>query len=180
MRATWRRRSCAAAFEIRSQIIWAKQHFALSRGHYHWQHEPCWYAVRQGMPAKWCGDRKQTTLWEVSNLNPFGGKTSAEGATGHGTQKPVELMRRPLLNHTSHGDLVYDPFLGSGSTLIAAEDMGRVCYGMEIDPVYVDVIVERWQKLTGKQAILDSDGRTFDTIRGERQGAGTEVLDAAA
>ena len=166
-------------FEIRCQIIWAKQHFALSRGHYHWQHEPCWYAVRNGMPAEWCGDRKQTTLWEVSNLNPFGGG-SAEAATGHGTQKPVELMRRPLLNHGSRGDLVYDPFLGSGSTLIAAEDTGRVCYGMEIDPVYVDVIVERWQKLTGKQAVLDGDGRTFEALRGERRGAGTEVLDAAA
>jgi hypothetical protein len=82
----------SADFRIRSQIIWAKQHFALSRGDYHWQHEPCWYAVREGQPSNWCGDRTQSTLWEVANLNPFGG-SGQEEATGHGTQKPVELMR---------------------------------------------------------------------------------------
>ena len=169
-------------FEIRSQIIWAKQHFALSRGHYHWQHEPCWYTVRQGRSARWCGDRKQSTVWEISNLNPFGGGKTADTATGHGTQKPVEVMRRPIVNHTERGELVYDPFLGSGSTLVAAEDSGRICYGVEIDPVYVDVIVLRWQKLTGKVAILDGDGRTFDQIRRERCPS-TELevkLDAAA
>ncbi|MGI8959283.1 MAG: DNA modification methylase [Bryobacteraceae bacterium] len=158
-----------AGFSIRSQIIWAKQHFALSRGNYHWQHEPCWYAVRQGRPAHWCGDRKQSTLWEVSNLNPFGG--SDEFATGHGTQKPVELMCRPILNHTARGEMVYDPFLGSGSTLAAAEGEGRICYGLEIDPLYADVIVLRWQTLTKKAAILEGDRRTFDQIRAERRSA---------
>ena len=151
----------AAGFSIRSQIIWAKQHFAMSRGHYHWQHEPCWYAVRQDRTAHWCGDRKQSTLWEISNLNPFGG-ASDEPATGHGTQKPVELMRRPIVNHTAPGDAVYDPFLGSGTTLIAAEMTSRRCVGMEIDPRYVDVVVLRWQALTGKVAILESGGGTFE------------------
>ena len=144
-------RSHTAGFEVRAQIIWAKQHFAMSRGHYHWQHEPCWYAVRKGNPSHWRGDRTQSTLWQVANLNSFGGNRE-EVATGHGTQKPVELMRRPMLNHTERGDLVYDPFLGSGTTLIAAALLERVCYGVEIDSRYVDVIVRRWQQITGQQA----------------------------
>ena len=86
-----------ADFEIRSQIIWAKQHFAMSRGHYHWQHEPCWYAVRTGRSGNWAGSRKETTLWEIANLNPFGGdENEGDAATGHSTQKPTELMRRPI------------------------------------------------------------------------------------
>src|SRR5438309_10949046 len=78
-------------------------------------------------------------------------ETATDAITGHGTQKPVELMRRPLLNHTERGGLVYDPFLGSGSTLIAAEDTGRICYGLELSPAYVDVIVQRWQEADGPQ-----------------------------
>ena len=152
---------------IRSQIIWAKQHFALSRGDYHWQHEPCWYAVRESKSSHWCGDRSQSTLWEIPNLNPIGG--SGEEATGHGTQKPLELMRRPILNNSVHGDIVYDPFLGSGTTLIAAEKTDRICYGLDIDPRYVDVIVRRWQKATGKEAVLEGDGRSFDQITAERR-----------
>jgi hypothetical protein len=108
------------------------------------------------------------------------GSKAADTITGHGTQKPVELMRRPLRNHTERGGLVYDPFLGSGSTLIAAEDTGRVCYGLELSPAYVDVIVERWQKLTGRKAALEEDGRGFDEIARERVGARAEVVDAAA
>jgi DNA modification methylase len=77
-------------------------------------------------------------------------------------------MRRAIVNHTDRADAVYDPFLGSGSVLIAAETTGRICYGLEIDPAYVDVIVERWQKHTGNQAVLASDGRTFDEIRADR------------
>lgn len=159
----------SAGFRIRSQIIWAKQHFALSRGDYHWQHEPCWYAVREGKPANWCGDRTQSTLWQVANLNPFGG--SAEEPTGHGTQKPLELMRRPILNNSRCGEIIYDPFLGSGTTLVAAQDTDRVCFGLEIGPRYVDVILMRWQKLTGKAAVLATDGRTFDQVSAERSGA---------
>jgi DNA modification methylase len=164
----------AAGLRIRAQIIWAKQHFALSRGDYHWQHEPCWYAVREGKSSNWSGDRTQSTLWQVANLNPIGGSCE-EPATGHGTQKPIELMRRPILNHTARGDVVYDPFLGSGTTLIAAELTERVCYGLDIDPRYVDVIVTRWQKLTGKQATLDADGRSFDETAAERIPAAVEV-----
>jgi len=174
-------RSLATAdFEIRSQIIWAKQHFAMSRGHYHWQHEPCWYAVRTGRSGNWAGSRKETTLWEVANLNPFGGdENEGDAATGHSTQKPTELMRRPMLNHTEEEEIIYDPFLGSGSTLIAAEQLKRICYGLEIEPKYVDMIVERWQKLRGKEAILEADGRGFEQIRTERRG-GTKPPEEAS
>ena len=157
-------------FQIRSQIVWVKQHFAISRGAYHWRHEPCWYAVRKGRTGRWRGDRKQTTVWEVANLNPFGGEGAAENeATGHGTQKPVEIMRRPILNHTRPGESCYDPFLGSGTTLIAAESTGRFCYGMEIDPRYVDAAVLRWQQFTGQQAVLDGERRTFEEIARARR-----------
>ena len=157
----------AADFRIRSQIIWAKQHFALSRGDYHWQHEPCWYAVREGKRSNWNGDRTQSTLWQVANLNPIGGSRD-EAITGHGTQKPVELMRRPILNHTQRGGAIYDPFLGSGTTLIAAELTERVCCGLDIDQRYVDVIVKRWQQLTGRSAVLEADNRAFDQVAAER------------
>lgn len=123
----------ASGLRIRAQIVWAKQHFAMGRGDYHWQHEPCWYAVRAGKTSNWCGDRTQSTLWQVPNLNPIGGNREEE-ATGHSTQKPIELMRRPILNHTQRHDVVYDPFLGSGTTLVAAELTERICYGLEIDP----------------------------------------------
>lgn len=158
-------------FQIRAQIIWSKQHFAMSRGHYHWQHEPAWYAVRSGRKSNWRGDRTQSTVWNVANLNPHGGNRD-EAQTGHGTQKPVELMRRPILNHTARGEAIYDPFLGSGSTLVAAEATGRTCFGLDIDPKYVDVIVERWQTLSGMAARLDGDGRTFHEISCERLGGG--------
>ncbi|MGA2716887.1 MAG: DNA modification methylase [Bryobacteraceae bacterium] len=164
----------AAGFRIRAQIVWAKQHFALSRGDYHWQHEPCWYAVREGKPSAWSGDRTQSTLWEVANLNPFGG--SSEKATGHGTQKPLELMRRPMLNNSVRGAIVYDPFLGSGTTLIAAETTDRSCYGLDIDPRYVDVVIRRWQECTGKSAVLESEDRSFDEVAGDRTDVG-EGLD---
>jgi DNA modification methylase len=158
----------AEKFQIRGQIIWRKQHFVISRGAYHWQHEPCWYAVRKGKSAHWCGDRAQSTIWDVANLNPHGGNHD-EKTTGHGTQKPVELMRRPILNHTQRGEAVYDPFLGSGTTLIAAEMTERICYGVEIDPRYCDVIVRRWQEFTGRDATLECYGRTFEQVQQERQ-----------
>jgi DNA methylase len=157
----------AGGLQIRAQIIWAKQHFALGRGDYHWQHEPCWYAVREGKPSNWCGDRTQSTLWEVPNLNPIGGNREEE-ATGHATQKPVELMRRPILNHTVRGAVVYDPFLGSGTTLMAAEMCDRVSVGLDIDPRYVDMIITRWQKLTAGAAKLEATGASFEEVRAER------------
>jgi DNA modification methylase len=97
----------------------------------------------------------------------MGGK-SDDKSTGHGTQKPVECMRRPLLNNSQPGDTVYEPFLGSGTTLIATESTGRVCLAIEIDPLYVDVAVRRWQAFTGKQATLEADGRTFDEVAAAR------------
>jgi DNA modification methylase len=151
-------------FDIRSQIIWAKERLVLSRGHFHWQHEPCWYAVRKTGKAHWSGDRKQTTLWQVPSRDQ-------DAATVHGTQKPVELMRRPMLNNSAPGQPVYDPFLGSGTSLIAAETCGRLCLGLELDPAYVDVIVERWQGFTGKAATLDGDGRSFAELAAERRTA---------
>jgi len=151
----------AVGFDIRSQIIWSKDRFALSRGHYHWMHEPCWYAVRGS--AHWMGDRSQNTLWSI--------KSREDSGHGHSTQKPVECMRRPILNHTKQGELVYDPFLGSGTTLVAAELTERVCLGLELDPRYCDVIIERWEKLTGKQATLEGDSRSFTEIAQERVSA---------
>lgn len=157
----------AAGFEIRACIIWAKQALQISRGHYHWQHEPCWYAVRKGKTANWLGDRKQSTLWSIPSLNGNGNRE--EEATGHGTQKPLELMRRPILNHTSPGDMVYDPFVGSGTTIIACEKEGRICRAIELDPKYCDVIVRRWEAFTGMQATLDGTGQTFSEVEQERR-----------
>lgn len=148
-------------FEITSQIIWAKQHFALSRGDYHWKHEPCWYAVRKGHNHNWKGDRKQTTIWEIANLNCFGKSKDEDERTSHSTQKPLECMAKPIENHTEKGDWVYDPFLGSGTTLIAAERLGRKCIGIELSPAYCDVIVKRYINFIGKQglnAIIKKNG----------------------
>jgi DNA modification methylase len=139
----------AAGFEIRSQIIWAKKSLVLSRGAYHWQHEPAWFAVRKGATAHWIGDRKQSTLWEIPSVHRTAG-TSDDAITNHGTQKPIESALRPLRNHA--GD-VADFFVGSGTTLIAAEQLGRRCFAMEIDPVYVQMAIERWQNFTGRQAV---------------------------
>jgi DNA modification methylase len=138
----------ASGFRIRSQIVWSKPALVMGRGSYHWQHEPCFYAVRDGATAGWIGDRKQSTVWEVPNVHRTRG-TSDDMITDHGTQKPVEVMARPIRNHT--GD-VYEPFSGSGSTLIAAEQLGRRCYAMEIQPKYVQMAIERWQAYTGGHA----------------------------
>ncbi|MDX0517735.1 DNA methylase [Sinorhizobium medicae] len=145
----------ASGFQIRSQIIWAKDRFALSRGDYHWQHEPCWYAVRQ--KGNWCGDRSQSTLWTIPSRDDSG--------HGHSTQKPVEAMRRPMQNNSSAGQAVYDPFVGSGTTIIAAEMEARVALSLEINPAYVDVAVTRWQDFTGEKARLDG-GPSFDDVAG--------------
>lgn len=137
-------------FEIRSQIIWKKQHFAMSRGDYHWQHEPCWYAVRKGKKSNWAGDRTQSTVWDIKNNNSFG-NSQKEETVGHGTQKPLECMLRPIKNHKLN--VIYDPFGGSGTTLIACEKINKTCYMMELDPHYCSVIIKRWEKFTGKKAI---------------------------
>jgi DNA modification methylase len=146
-------------FTVRAQIIWAKERLVMSRGDYHWQHEPCWYAVRT--KGHWTGDRKQTTLWNIAS----GGQDSK---TAHSTQKPVECMRRPMQNNSNPGQAVYDPFLGSGTTLIAAETTGRVCLAMELEPRHVDVAVRRWQAFTGMTACLLAHGRSFEVVAAER------------
>ncbi|MCV2449368.1 DNA methyltransferase, partial [Paracoccus sp. DMF] len=152
----------AAGFDIRSQIIWAKDRLVLSRGDYHWQHEPCWYAVKKRGKGHWAGDRKQTTLWQIANRDQ-------DAETVHGTQKPVECMRRPILNNSSPGQAIYEPFMGSGTTLIAAETTGRVCYGIELNPAYVDVAIARWQNLTGQAAVLDGTDKTFADLTATRR-----------
>ena len=141
----------ASGFELRNLIIWAKPSLVISRGHYHHQHEPCWYGVRKGATAQWCGDRKQSTLWEFPNMHRTQGCVD-DGKTCHSTQKPIGYMLRPLQNH-GH-EIVYDMFLGSGTTLMAAENAGRICLGVEIDPGYVAVILQRYQDATKKDPVL--------------------------
>ena len=152
----------ASGFPIRSQIIWSKSRFVLGRGDYHWQHEPCFYAVRKGATGHWQGARDQSTVWMI------GGGGDEDAATVHGTQKPVECMRRPMINNSELGDAVYEPFAGSGTTMIAAESVERRCFAMEIDPRYCDVIIERWQSYTGAKVQLETDGRSFEDMRSER------------
>jgi DNA modification methylase len=148
------------------QIIWNKERTVLTRTHYWFQHEPCWYVRKKNAP--WFGKAgENSTIW--SSPSPkfiMGG--SDEEKFDHPTQKPLELMRRPILNHTKRSEEVYDAFLGSGTTLMAAELTERVCYGLELDPKYCDVIVQRWQKFTGKEAVLDGTKRTFDDVTTER------------
>lgn len=152
-------------FEIKSIIIWAKQHFTLGRSDYHWKHEPCFYVVRKGKTHAWKGGRKQTTIWEIANNNAFGGES--EETFGHGTQKPLECMERPIRNNSSSGEYVYDPFGGSGTTIIACEKTNRKCFMMEIDPHYVSVIIERWQAYTGKKAIREDGVKYNDLKKGD-------------
>jgi DNA modification methylase len=154
----------ACGFAIRAQIVWAKPRLVLGRGDYHWQHEPCFYAVRKGANGNWQGARDQTTLWTIGTAD------GEDEATVHGTQKPVECMRRAIINNSAKGDAVYEPFAGSGSTLIASESTGRICLAMEIDPRYCDVIIERYARHSGKAATL-VDGRTFADLKTERLAA---------
>lgn len=151
-----------SGFDIRMVIIWAKQQFPIGRGHYHVQHEPCYYAVRKkaGATGHWDGGRKQSTLWQIDKPR--------KSETGHSTQKPIECMKRPIENNSKPGDAVYEPFSGSGTTIIAAEMTGRLVCALELNPVYVDVAVERWQDFTGLQATLEGDGRSFTDISTER------------
>lgn len=148
------------------QIIWNKGRAVLTRTHYLYAHEPVWYVRKKNAP--WFGKTgEHSTIWDSPSPKFIMGG-SDEDKFDHPTQKPMELMRRPILNHIKPGELVYDPFLGSGTTLAAAEMTERVCCGMELDSKYVDVVVERWQGLSGKRATLEGDGRTFDTIAQDR------------
>jgi DNA modification methylase len=132
----------ASGFAIRFQIMWRKPRPVISRGDYHWAHEPCFYAVRRGRAAHWRGGRRQSTVWDVP-LDP-----TVEG--GLGVQKPVECMERAIRNHDAPE--VYDPFVGSGTTIVAAERAGRRCFAMDVDPRWCDTAVGRWERHTGRRA----------------------------
>jgi DNA modification methylase len=145
-------------FHIRAQIIWSKSQFVIGRGDYHPQHEPCWDAVRKGRVGHYDGGRKQSTIWQIDKPR--------KSETGHSTQKPIECMKRPIENNSSPGQAVYEPFSGSGTTIIACEMTGRACYAVELNPAYVDVAVERWQNFTGKKAVHGESNQTFDEVSG--------------
>jgi DNA modification methylase len=149
------------------QIVWNKGRTVLTRTHYWYQHEPCWYVRKKNAP--WFGKAgENATIWDSPSPKFIMGG-SDESKFDHPTQKPVDLMRRPILNHLKRGEAVFDPFLGSGTTLAAAELTERVCLGLELDPKYVDVIVQRWETLSGKKAKLDGDGRAFEEVAAERK-----------
>lgn len=163
-------------FKLRAQIVWVKTRHVLSRGDYHHQHEPAYYGVKDGADENWnfvpehevssyavkkgavghyVGGRKQSTVWFIEHL---------KSGTGHGTQKPVECMKRPIENNSSPGQAVYEPFSGSGTTIIAGEMTGRSIHAIELSPEYVDVAVKRWQDFTGQQAIHEASGKTFEEL----------------
>lgn len=149
-----------AGFEVKQQIIWRKNIFVLGRSNYHWQHEPCWYAVKKGNKSNWKGDRKQTTVWDCDAPNRSG-SSSKDDKTEHPTQKPVELFSRSIVHHTNPGEYVYDPFAGSGTLMVACEKTKRRALMMELDPKYCDVIIQRYENYSGKQAVREAaDGHT--------------------
>lgn len=140
---------------VRECLIWAKNMFVMGRQDYQWRHEPCLYGWKEGAAHKWYSDRSQSTVLEFD-------KPTRNGV--HPTMKPVELFRYLIENSSKKGDVVFDSFGGSGTTLIASEETGRVARLMELDPRYVDVIVKRWQEMTGKEATLEETGATFNSL----------------
>lgn len=144
-----------AGWKVRQCLVWRKNSMVMGRQDYHWRHEPCLYGWKDGAGHLWASDRKQTTILDfdrpTKNLE-------------HPTMKPVALFEYQLLNNTKGGDLCLDLFGGSGTTLIACEKNGRYARIMELDPKYCDVIVRRWQDFTGKLAILESTGQSFDEV----------------
>ena len=161
----------AAGFEVRCQIIWAKNTFAWGFGRYKFQHEPIFYCHVAGQSDAWYGDKSQSTLWQEN-------KPAANRL--HPTMKPVELVERALMNSSKAGDIVADLFCGSGSTLIACERTGRICHMLEIDPKYVDVIATRWMQFTGKEAIHEQTGANFDEMKAERSAQASSPIEARA
>jgi DNA modification methylase len=141
-------------FELFYLIIWNKDLAVFGRGDYHHKHEPCWYAVKKGKNHNWQGSRKEKTVWEIPTIHSFKeGKNAKEwDLVGHANQKPVQCMQKPIENNSKSGDIIYDPFLGSGTTIVACEKTNRVCYGIELDPSYCDIIIKRWEDFTGKKA----------------------------
>lgn len=160
-------------FVARNQIVWVKPSIAISRGHYNWQHEVCLYAVRKGATADWIGPKNESTVWKIQHLAATGQKEprgQENAQTIHGTQKPVACMARPMANHGKRGDGVYEPFAGSGSTIIAAEQVGRRCFAIELDPHYCDIIVERWQKFADKSATIEGYNHLYSQAKKMRAG----------
>ena len=140
----------AAGAHWANMIVWAKDRFLLGRADYHWQYEPIWYGWREGVKRHWCGDRDQSNVWRIARPST---------SEAHPTMKPLELVERAIENSSKRGDVVLDLFLGSGSTLIAAERTGRACYGLEIDPHYCKIVIVRWEAFTGQTATKEgSDG----------------------
>lgn len=135
-----------SGLHVQSQIVWAKNVLVLGMADYHWKHEVCWYAFKKGAKHRWFGGRDKTTLWEVKKV--------ANAEYLHPMQKPVDLYKIPMENHTTSGEVCAEPFSGSGTQIIAAEEMGRVVYACELDPVYCDVAKIRWEQYTGKKAVL--------------------------
>lgn len=144
-------------YKLSAMIIWNKNCIGAGFGEYRWQHENCWYGVRGN--HVWNGGADQSTVWDIKMVRYLD-----EGAWGHSTQKPIECMKRPIENNTDKGDWVYDPFLGSGTTIIAAERTGRKCAGCELSPNYCDAIIRRWQEETSRKAVLEGSGKSFDEL----------------
>lgn len=140
---------CGFEVEKAYVIVWNKDLAVFGRGDYHWKHELCRYSWRKGKTHHYIGDRKQITVWDIPTIHSFANGHTVEewGLVGHGTQKPLECMARPIRNHDS--PLVYDPFLGSGTTIIAAENLGRQARAVEISPAYVSVALERYSDAFG-------------------------------
>ncbi len=143
--------AAAADVILHRQIIWVKPQLIMGMGMFHWKHEPCFMGWRKGPKPPWYGDRKQTTVWEIG----YEGNRNKGSGKEHPTQKPVEIFARPINYHTKENEIVADPFLGSGTQLIAAEQTNRICYGMEISEVYNDVIVKRYAKF------MESQGKDY-------------------
>lgn len=142
-------------WKVRECLVWVKNAFVMGRQDYQWKHEPCLYGWKDGASHNWYSDRSQSTVLEFARPHRNG---------EHPTMKPVELFRYLIANSTRKGQVVLDSFGGSGTTLIACENIGRKAYLLELDPVYCDVIVKRWQNLTGQKAYRESDGVAFDDI----------------
>jgi DNA modification methylase len=143
----------AIGFEIVAQVIWDKGLFAMGRSWYHWSHEPCWVVRKAGAKVPFRGSRDQATIWRVPSPKMIMGG-SAEPRLDHPTQKPLLLFETPIRNHLKAGEALYEPFCGSGTALIAAERTGTRCYAMEIDPIYVEVALARWERFSGQAAVL--------------------------
>ena len=145
---------------VQSQIVWAKNVLVLGQADYHWKHEICWYSFWKGKKHRWLGGRDKTSLWEVKKIN------NADYL--HPMQKPTELYEIPIANHTTDGEIVVEPFAGSGTQFIAAQTLGRRCFGMELDPIYCDVTLQRWADFTGLDPIRE-DGKSFKKLKASKK-----------